>query len=423
MFRVRILPGYVFQEFSKTFILAFLAVIIVLFVSFGYKQVSVQKGLDFVSVFSLLPFIMAKAMPYALPFGMVCACTLAYGRLAGDNEIDAMRTSGIHLHCVITPVLAFGLLASVATYAADDLLSPMLGWQSERIQDRVLRTIVQRFSSIGSPTYSWEAGADEKIHLYVDDIEGDELRGVVVYLTEKGRITQTIMAESGRLRYYSDGEKRRLVVVIRSGTVKNINPQRPARINIVPARIGGNQETHLPYDLETIGKDVMSDPAYRSTMQNQRKAGEYREKITEARRRLAELDGESAGGNADEGETATLESVKRKKLRDRAERDIRNAAKDLNETLIEIYGRLALATSCFFLALVAVPLSIVIRRGHMLVAFLVGLLLVVAYMVTFLVGGKFLGMGGYLHPGLAVWAPNVILLIVGACLMLKVFRA
>jgi len=405
MFRVRLLPGYVFQEFSKTFILAFLTGIIVLFVGFGYKQVTVQKGLDFVSVFSLFPFLMAKAMPYALPFGMVCACTLAYGRLAGDNEIDAMRTSGVHLHYVITPVLAFGLLASAVTYAANDLLSPMLGKQGEYVQDRVLRTLVRRFSSLGSPTYSWEAKVDNrnrKIHLYVDDIEGDELRGVVVYITENGRIAQTIMAESGRFRYDKKGDKRWLTVVIRSGTMKLIPPDHPARINIAPALVGGNRETYLPYDLSgKLGEGVISDPAYRSTAQNQEEVRKLRHKIKERR-------AQAAAGILSPGE---------------AKRKIGNYTKDLNETLIEIYGRLALATSCFFLALVAVPLSIVIKRGHTIVAFLVGLILVIVYMVTFLVGSKFLGMDGYVHPGLAVWAPNGLLLIAGAWLMLRVFRA
>lgn len=402
MFKVRLLPGYVFQEFSKTFILAFLAVIIVLFTGFGLKQVYVQKGLDFVSVFSLFPFLVAKAMPYALPFGMVCACALAYGRLAGDNEIDAMRTSGVHLHYVITPVLAFGLLASAVTYAADDLLSPMLARQSEQVQKRVLSTLVRRFGSIGSPTYSWQFKKDDrvqKIHLYVDDIDEEELRGVAIYVTEGDKVKQTIMAESGRLVY--DSEKKQLTIVIRAGTVKTVTPERPARINIVPARIGGEQETFLPYDLSDLGGDAMNDPSYRGTGDNQRSAAECVQEI------------EKTGRQRDSGAISP----------DTAARRIRSITKKLNETLVEIYGRPALATSCFFLALVAVPLSIMIKRGHMLVAFLLGLLLVVAYMVTFVVGSKFLAVSGYVHPGLAVWAPNALLLGAGAWLMLRVFRA
>lgn len=403
-FRVRLLPGYVFQEFSKTFMVAFLAVVIVLFIGMSMKQVSVQKGLDFVSVFSLFPFLMAKAMPYALPFGTVCACALAYGRLSGDNEISAMRTSGIHLHHVVTPVLVFGLLASAVTFAMDDLLSPVLRYQSERVQDRVLRNLVREFGSIGSPTYSWQVSDTDKIHLYVDRISGDELLGVAVYLTENDQVKQTIVAEYARLKYdvdKIDPHKKRLTIILKAGSLKTIDPARPARINIVPARIGGDQETFLPYTFSSLASVAGGDPAYNSTAENQVRVGRLMEKLAGIRRERDE------GGKSPEDANEQIATVTR----------------DINEFLIEIYGRLALATSCFFLALVTVPLSIIVKRGQMLVAFFIGLVMVTVYMVFFLVGSKFLGMGGYIHPGIAVWLPNILLLGVGVWLMRKVFRA
>jgi lipopolysaccharide export system permease protein len=410
LFRVRLLPGYVFQEFSKTFLVAFLAVIIVLFVVMGYKQVSVQKGLDFVSVFSLFPFLMAKAMPYALPFGTVCACALAYGRLSGDNEISAMRTSGVHLHHIITPVLAFSLLASVVTYAVDDLLSPVLRNQSERVQDRVLRNLVQQFSSMGSPTYSWQISDTKKIYLYVDRIKGDELQGVAVFMAEDNQIDQTIIAQSARLKYdvvKDEGEqqnRKRLTIILKAGTVKQINPDRPARINIVPAQIGGDRETLLPYFFGSSGDaGDYGDPSYNNTAENQALARHLREKIAEA-------NGKIASGQLSPKETRAVKD------------GIGNFTKSLNDVRLEIYGRLALATSCFFLALVTVPLSIIIKRGHVIVAFLIGLSLVVVYMVAFLMGSKFLGMGGYVHPAVAVWLPNLLLFAGGGWLMWVVFR-
>jgi len=420
MFRVRLLPGYVFQEFSKTFMVAFLAVIIVLFVVMGYKEVLGHKGLDFVSVFSLFPFLLAKAMPYALPFGTVCACALAYGRLSGDNEISAMRTSGIHLHHVITPVLAFGLLASAVTYAMDDLLSPVLRYQSERVQDRVLRNLVQQFGSMGSPTYSWPISDTKRIHLYVDRIAGGELQGVAVFLSDNNQINQTIIAQSARLKYEvikgdaGEGDKKRLTIILKAGTVKPINPDRPARINIVPAQIAGDRETLLPYMFGQGAGDT-GNPTYHSTAENQVIANTLREEMANTDRKVAS--GELPASKARE--------------------TIARLTKSLNEVRIEIYGRLALATSCFFLTLVTVPLSIIVKRGHVIVAFLIGLVLVVAYMVTFLVGSKFLGMGGYiwvpqflltlvgdwLPAAIAVWLPNILLLGAGAWLMRTVFRA
>jgi hypothetical protein len=244
----------------------------------------------------------------------------------------------------------------------------------------------------------------EKIYLYVDRISRDELMGVAVYFTENDQVKQTIVAEYARLKYdvdASDPHKKRLTIILKAGSIKTINPSRPARINIVPARIGGDKETFLPYEFNSLVSVAGGDPAYNSTAENQVRAGKLMGKLADIRR------------ERDDGSLPPAQ----------AKEEAETVTRGLNEFLIEIYGRLALATSCFFLALVTVPLSIIVKRGQMLVAFFIGLVLVTVYMVSFLVGSKFLGMGGYIHPGIAVWLPNILLLGVGVWLMRKVFRA
>jgi lipopolysaccharide export LptBFGC system permease protein LptF len=266
----------------------------------------------------------------------------------------------------------------------------------------VLKNLVQEFGSIGSPTYSQQIGDTRRMHLYVDRINGDELQGVTVALSDNNEIIQTIMADSARLKYQpvkDDPRKKYLTIILKTGTVKRINPARPSRISIVPLQISGDQDNLMPY-LFDAPDTTGNDPSYNSTAQNQAEAKKLRAEIQKTLQK-------QNGGTLSDDDNDTI---------------ARNR-KNLNEVLIEIYGRLALATSCFFLALVTVPLSIIIKRGHMIIAFLISLMLVVVYMITFLVGSKFLGMGGYMHPGIAVWLPNIALLFAGAWLLRKVFRA
>ncbi|MFH1550861.1 MAG: LptF/LptG family permease [Planctomycetota bacterium] len=370
--KIRLLPAYILKELGKTFALAGLVVIIVLFISFGFKEVMDHKGLDFANVFSIFPLLIGKVLPYALPFAVVCACTLTYGRLSGDNEISAMRASGVHLNYIVVPVLALALVASGITFFINDQLSPTLREQTQNIQEQVLSNLDRHFASLGQPTMTIPMGS-EHIHLYVDNIEGGEMKGVVILRTDERRLYQSVVAKSGRLRF--DPELKQLTLVITEGTMKGINADHPDKINIVPVALLGGTPTEFPIDLKSVGELDISDPELYSN---------------------AEL-GEKLDNNEYKG-------------------------KDKIEAKLVMNGRLSSSMSCFFLAFLVVPLSIAIKRGHMVVAFLVGMLVVVGYLVMMLVVSKFVGMKGLLPPLLAVWLPNMLLTAVGGVLLSKVIN-
>ncbi len=384
--KVRTLPLYVLKEYGKTFSLAALVVLIVLFISFGFKEVMSQKGLDFANIFSIFPLLIGKVLPYGLPFAVACACTLTFGRLSGDNEISAMRCSGIHLNRIIVPILVLAFAASWLTFLVNDRMSPLLREQTMKIKEQVLDNITGHFASLGSPTITIPAG-DEKIYLYVDNIVDKELKGVVIVRTKNGCVYQTIVAASGNLRY--NKETKQLALSISRGSIKNIDPDHPKRINVTPITLSGGSPTIFPLEMEKFAQIDISDPEMHSN---------------------AEL-------------AAILRGLDRKIARKRAQGDnktVERLDKDKKEAELVMYGRLASSMSCFFLAWLVVPLSIAIKRGHMVVAFMMGLLVVVGYLVMLIVGSKFLGMGGILPPIWAVWLPNILLTIFGAALLYKV---
>ena len=74
-----------------------------------------HKGLDVPSLFSVLPYMALYTIPHALPSSLLTATVMSYGRLSADNEITAIKTAGIHLHNLVTPVVVIGVFFSMLT--------------------------------------------------------------------------------------------------------------------------------------------------------------------------------------------------------------------------------------------------------------------------------------------------------------------
>jgi lipopolysaccharide export system permease protein len=123
---LRLLSRYLLRQLAAPFLFGLGALTSLMLLSQIAKKFGalVGKGLSWgviAEVFALsLPFIVAMTIPMAV----LLAVLYAFSHLAADNEITAMRASGISVYQVLAPVLAWGVVMSVLNFGFVDQVLP-----------------------------------------------------------------------------------------------------------------------------------------------------------------------------------------------------------------------------------------------------------------------------------------------------------
>ena len=110
--RFGILQRYVMGEVLRAFSLALLTITAV-FVLLTVMTKAASAGLGPYEILKLIPYMIPASLPYTVPVSLLFASTVVYGRLAGDNEVIAVKTAGLSAMVLIWPILFIALALSV----------------------------------------------------------------------------------------------------------------------------------------------------------------------------------------------------------------------------------------------------------------------------------------------------------------------
>lgn len=128
----RTLFWYIFGDLVKIFLLTAVALAAVM--SFGgLLQPLVKHGVDLSQTLQILYYILPAMSTYSLPIAALFATTLVYGRLAADNEITAVRASGISYLAAAVPAAVLGLVVSILSLLLLCYIVPVSTMQVERV--------------------------------------------------------------------------------------------------------------------------------------------------------------------------------------------------------------------------------------------------------------------------------------------------
>jgi lipopolysaccharide export LptBFGC system permease protein LptF len=112
---MKIIVRYTLREILAPFFLALLAFSSLLLVDkvFDLTKHFVEKGVNPWYMVEMLFYFAPATLVLTVPMAFLVGIVTAFGRLAADNEITAMKTAGVGMHKLILPVVITSLILSI----------------------------------------------------------------------------------------------------------------------------------------------------------------------------------------------------------------------------------------------------------------------------------------------------------------------
>jgi lipopolysaccharide export system permease protein len=368
--RLTILDAYIMRELAAPFGFAFGAYLLFWFVNIFFLAADyiINAHAPAFLVLRFLLFRIPQSTPLAFPFASLFASLLAFGRLAQDNEINALRTSGVTFLRISRTPLLLGLAVFALSYYVNETIAP----KTTELSTRTFYQIIYRTAELPIvPQFFRKDDATGRV-FYVGNVEPDHRTMDDVMIFEPATTTP--------FRQVTNAER----AVVEGQTLRLLN----ARVTRFK-RTGEVDGFAIQKDLDVglpVGETV--DQFFNATTNDP-----YTVNSTQLRGQINAMQATGQGGQA------------------------------LDVLKITLAQKLAFPFASVIAVLIALPLAAQLgKKGRNLgvsmgVALSILLLFVYYLMMS---ASSALGKNEALNPYLAAWLPNVIMGTAGAVMFRRV---
>jgi len=129
---MRLLPRYIVRELILPFIYSLTMIVFILFINFFLRAIDrfMGKGLDLFTILEYLFLNLAWIVALAVPMAVLIATLMSFGRLSEDNEINALRASGISFLTILRPALLFGIIVCIVLILFNTKVLPEMNFHA-----------------------------------------------------------------------------------------------------------------------------------------------------------------------------------------------------------------------------------------------------------------------------------------------------
>jgi lipopolysaccharide export system permease protein len=375
--------------------------------------------------FYSIPFILAVIVPMAV----LVSVLYAFNRLAADNEISAMKASGVSLARIAAPVVVAAALVAGGLVWFNDTVLPDANHKLASLRVSITRK---------EPTFALQERSlneviDRKLFIQAAHIDNasSRLENVTIWDERDFDRSRTIYADSGWMAFNENQTD--LYLTLYDGKIQETRDESPAAFREVWFNINYIRIAEVGNELNRDMSNFRSDRELPidSMLVQVREAVEeaaHVERVSQAMavaatsRRLGGLGPEEADIAPSDTAGPVAEAWntgRRLEVPSSAYNSFRASAIQLarqreraNRFEVEIWKKFTIPAACIVFVLIGVPIAVRYRRGGVGLVVGVSLGVFCLYYVA-LIGGEKLADRQFLSPALAMWSPNILFGLIG----------
>jgi len=335
--------------------------------------------LDFMVFLKLMGLLIPYVAAYALPLGVLTGTLMALGRLSSQQEITAMKSSGISLYQIASPVFVISFIGMIAGVVVNLHYAPQsrLAYKHlmvSAISENPIGFIEERRFIREFPGYV----------IYMGDRDGPLMKDFWIWeLDDEKRVKLFLRAKEGEINF--DKTDNALVLTLRDGTAEQRDDSGSEGLADEPMRSLFFGE--LPIELP-MGK------IFGEKSQRQARIKEMTFSQLMVKRDLALAE-----------ETEAAEGISKNRMK----------------VQMHMQKSFAMAFSVFSLAIFGVPLAIQVGRKESYANLAIALIIAMTYYFL-IIAVSWLEGARAMRPDLLIWLPNLIFQAVGFYLIQRANR-
>ncbi len=404
-FGVKTLHTYLIRQILASLLMTVAVFTFVLLIGNVLKEVlallvnrQATLGLVAQAIGLLVPFVWV----FALPMGMLTATLLIFGRFSADQELTAVRASGVSLLSLVSPVL----LLSLALCALSALVNMEIAPRCRVAEKRLLASVNIEVAALQIPEGRYINFRDYLVY-FGKNRGGNLERITIVHVKDETNVDQFISAPSGALKV--DNQRKKITLTLHNSKIVTLSGT-----TFNPAAIDSTIEEDIDPARKGSSDTRISDMTYSQLREGMQQMEERFSRSMS----MAEQASQSVSPN---GLMPEERDVRKRELEAR-----RKALKKTSEAAtmpyrVQIHQQISFSFACFGFTLVGIPLGIRVHRRETNIGIAMALLLVAVY-YSFIMVGQALDTRPEWAPHLIVWLPNFLFQAVGAVLLWRANR-
>ncbi len=377
----RIFDRYIWKQIAFTTLTGVLVLTGVMVLGNVFKEMQRLLGdtaeLPVLVILKFISYIIPYSLIFTVPWALLTAILLVFGRMSADNEMTALRMTGMSMTRICASVFILALILSSVCYFVNVELAP------------IAKTKVKRLFydlTLDDPAMLFQPGKVlDKFpgyRIYTKKRDGNKLQDIEIMETNGRRLTAYIRAQRAEIEITPGVTD--FILRLRNGSVETTNNSK-------------SDPNSDPVDLiNALEFKYFKESAIVFPLS---KLKEKTERINSSMKDTEKLWEEARTGiNSVDGSQMTEQMMSASKT--------------------ELSMRYSFSFAALVFTLVGIPLGITAQRRETSIGFALSLIVAVAY-IFIIIFANTVNEQPSLYPHLLMWLPNIVFIIIGWRLFYK----